>query len=73
MAQASQSVVNVHDGVNERIQKCENPHSRNASNRHRPQTDDWTGMMESLQETGWLALEQQNDRVKQLVVLANVE
>ena len=30
-------------------------------------------MMESLQETGWLALEQQNDRVKQLVVLANVE
>ena len=40
MAQASQSVVNVHDGVNERIQKCENPHSRNASNRHRPQTND---------------------------------
>ena len=30
-------------------------------------------MMESLQETGWFALEQQNDGVKQLVVLANVE
>lgn len=40
VAQAGQSVVNVHDGVNERVQEGEDPHSGNTSNSHGPQADD---------------------------------
>ncbi len=73
MTQARECVINVHDRVNEWIQKRKNPHPRNAGNRHRPQTDDRTGVMESLQEARRFALQQQNDCVKQFIVFANVK
>lgn len=39
VSQASQSVINVHDGVDEGIQESKDPHSWNTRNSHRPQTD----------------------------------
>lgn len=39
VSQASQSVINVHNGVNEGIQEGKDPHSWNTSNSHGPQTD----------------------------------
>lgn len=40
VAQAGQSVVNVHDGVNKGVQEGKDPHSGNTSDSHGPQADD---------------------------------
>jgi hypothetical protein len=50
VSQTSKGEVVIHEGVNEGIQKGENPHSWNAGDEHAPQTQNRSRMVESLQK-----------------------
>ena len=59
--------------MNERIEKGENPHTRNSGHNHRPQTQNRSRMMECLQKGRRFPFHQQNKRIQELIILAHVK